>query len=953
MSAWVDDRPAGLFEREPELERVARLLDRARRRTGGVAIVEGPAGIGKTELLAVVGARAAVGDRGVLRARGSEFESEVAFGVARQLFEPMLRSASSAERRRLLAGVGRVGAIALGVEPGQALPDPFAAIHGLYWLLANQAERAPVVVLIDDLQWVDAPSLAWLGYLARRAADLAVLLVLGLRSGRLLDQRSEVQRLVTGEGVQRILLSPLSPLAVAAMTRAQLDAEADERFCSTCSELTGGNPLFVRELLAAARGEGLSARDESVARLQLIAPAAVGVSVLARLGRMGGQAVALARAVAVLGAGAEVAVAAELAGLDPVTGELIADQLAAAQILAPTRPLEFFHPLLESAVREDMAPGARRVAHRRAADLLDDHHDQSLARVAAHLLACGAAGDRWVVGRLVDAAREALDRGAPEIAATYVCRALAEPPMEPERAALLLLLGTAEWRAGQSDAIAHLEQAIAAAGADFPTLIAACGLSARAHMVNDRAERAVEALERAREAVAGVDGPLALAFEAGMVMVGMMDGRTAPNALARAETLRSRLRALAEPPVQLLVMLAHYAVRAQRWSEARELTDRVLACKPYPPPLEECNVLIATLAFIERYDAVQTLCNDLLAAARSRGAMHEMVGIVWARASASAERGALADAEADARWALERADGIHRLHAATDLAGVLLERDLLDDAEQALEELGDPCSSLFTGLTTFLITRGRLRSAQGRLHDALEDFLQAGRRCEPLGLITLAALPWRGEAALAHAALGNRGEARRLAGEQLALARGFGGPRTLGMSLRARGLVEDGNDGLELLAEAVDTLTRSQSPLELARARADFGAALRRSGRPATARTELAGALDLAHHLGAWRIAARARSELIVAGAKPRRDAITGRDALTASELRVARLAADGLSNREIAQTLFITTKTAKAHLGRIYRKLSISRRGQLGGALAQQVRDSGEVAQADTTRIS
>jgi len=105
-----------------------------------------------------------------------------------------------------------VGALALGVEPGQALPDPFAAIHGLYWLLANQAERAPVVVLIDDLQWVDAPSLAWLGYLALRAADLAVLLVLGLRSGRLLDQRSEVQRLVTGAGVQRIPLSPLTRL---------------------------------------------------------------------------------------------------------------------------------------------------------------------------------------------------------------------------------------------------------------------------------------------------------------------------------------------------------------------------------------------------------------------------------------------------------------------------------------------------------------------------------------------------------------------------------------------------------------------------------------------------------------------------------------------------------------------------------------------------------------------
>ena len=185
---------------------------------------------------------------------------------------------------------------------------------------------------------------------------------------------------------------------------------------------------------------------------------------LARLARSGAESVALGRAVAVLGAGAEVMLAARLADLDPTVAELTADRLAAAQILAPVRPLEFFHPLIGAAVLEDIAPGARRVAHRRAAALLEDQGRGSLARVAAHLLACGPAGDRWVVQRLGDAAREALERGAPEVAASYARRALAEPPAEVDRAALLLLLGIAEWRAGQLDAIAHLEQALAAAG---------------------------------------------------------------------------------------------------------------------------------------------------------------------------------------------------------------------------------------------------------------------------------------------------------------------------------------------------------------------------------------------------------------------------------------------------------------------------------------------------------
>jgi DNA-binding CsgD family transcriptional regulator len=933
--------PEGLLEREAELERVMGLFDAASRGNGAVAVVEGAPGIGKTELLAAVRRYAARRGFGVVWARGSEFEADMAFGVARQLLEPMLRAASPVERRRLVGGVAMMGARALGIEVGEPPADRFAAIHGLYWLCANRAEREPLVVLVDDVQWVDDPSLAWLGYLGRRARDLPLLLVLGLRSGDPGGERSELVRLLGDDGVQRIAPDPLSPAAVAAIVRGQLDDGADEEFCAACGELTRGNPLFVRELLAAARAEGLPAQGASVHALNRIAPDAVGPSVLGRLSRMGPEVVALARAVAVLGAGAEVAVAAELANLDPVVAELTADRLAAAQIFAPTRPLEFFHPLIAAAVLQDLAPGARRLAHRRAATLVDRVGSRS--RVAAHLLACGPAGDGWVVERLREAAAEALDRGAPEVAAGYLRRALAEPPDPSERASLFLILGTAEWRARQPAAVAHLEQALDVADEDPATWLDAAWLLALAYIVSDRAERAVAVFERLLEAVGDSDRGLALTLESSIALVGLGNERTAAVALRRAEELRGRLGAVADPPPHLLVMLANYAARTNRASEAQELTDRALASKPYPPPRELSIALMYLLTMVERYDALQRLCDDLIGAARRQGAMQELIVLSVLRSWASAETGELADAEADARWALERAKGLGRTQAVSALLRVLVERDALDEAEHLLAQHADP-RGLHTGeVARFLGARGRLRAAQGRLEEALADLLECGERNERLGFVMLGGGPWRVEAALVHSALGNTLEARRLAGEQLELARAFALSRTLGTSLRAAGLVVGGARGLDLLAEAVQTLERSPSPLEHARALTDYGAALRRAGQRAGARVQLEHGLDIAHHLGAHRIANQARGELVAAGAKPRRDAITGRDALTAGELRVARLAAEGLTNREVAQALFITTMTAKGHLSRVYRKLGITRRGQLVNALAGRLGDGGE----------
>ena len=943
---------AQLLERERELAHVDGVFERAGAGSGGVVVVEGPAGIGKSELLAAAGADAQTRGLEVLRARGSEFEEEIAFGVARQLLEPMLRAAAPRERRRLLDGVASVGARALGVEAGEPAADRFAAIHGLYWLCANRAERGPLVVSVDDVQWADDPSLAWLGYLARRAAELPLVLALGLRSGDPGAERSELTRLARDRGVERLALGPLSDAAVGAMVRAQLDEAAEEQFCAACSELAGGNPLFVCELLMAARQEGVSARDEGVPALRRIVPAAVGTSVLARLGRLGEEAGALARAVAVLGAGAEVALAARLADLDPAAAELTADRLAAAQILAPVRPLEFFHPLVGAAVGSDIAPGALRVAHRRAAELVDGEGHGSLARVAAHLLACGPAGDEWVVHKLRDAAGQALERGAPEVAADYLRRALTEPPTDAERAPLLLALGTAEWGAGHPDAISHLEQALAGAGKDLGTVIGTAMVLAPAYRVFDHTERAVEVLERAYALLNDADPQVGLTLEAGMVAVGLMSERTAPAAVARAEALRGRLTVLADPPVQLLAVLASYAARTNRANEAVQLVQRALACEPSPPPTL-WTAVISALTLAESYDRAQRLCDDLIAAARGRSAVHELVGLTWFRAWARCYVGALADAEADARWALEHGDGVRRIAALSELVRVLVERDAPDEAEQELAQVPDSSASDSVEMARLMFARGLLRAAQHRPAEALDDFRDVGQRCFRLGLGDFSGVPWRAEAALIHATLGNAGEARRLAAEQLQLARVLDRPRTLGGSLRVAGLVHGGEEGLALLGDAVQTLEGSQSPLELARARSDYGTALRRAGRRVQARTELERALDLAHRLGARRIANQARAELIAAGAKPRRDAITGRDALTAGELRVARLAGEGLTNREVAQALFITTATTRAHLNRVYRKLGISRRDQLADALTGLLDDSRDQDESAAAAIS
>jgi DNA-binding CsgD family transcriptional regulator len=310
-------------------------------------------------------------------------------------------------------------------------------------------------------------------------------------------------------------------------------------------------------------------------------------------------------------------------------------------------------------------------------------------------------------------------------------------------------------------------------------------------------------------------------------------------------------------------------------------------------------------------------------------------------ASAALRQGDLAAAEEHARTAVDT-DAMQPVPLLTPfaramLAGTLIELDELDDADAELraatpEPGTEPPTISWVRL---LGIRGRLRLAQGRFEEALESSLACGAQLELHRQTGVATHPWRSEASLALHAMGRSQEALRMVADELERAEGFGAPRAIGIALRTFGLIEGGAAGIARLARAVRVLEGSEARLEHGVALYELGAALRRANRRAEARDPLRAALDVAVRAGARRLRNAAEEELRATGARPRRLMLSGIDSLTASERRVARLAAEGRTNREIAQSLFVTPRTVEGHLTAVYRKLDIGSRDALPAALA------------------
>jgi DNA-binding CsgD family transcriptional regulator len=302
-------------------------------------------------------------------------------------------------------------------------------------------------------------------------------------------------------------------------------------------------------------------------------------------------------------------------------------------------------------------------------------------------------------------------------------------------------------------------------------------------------------------------------------------------------------------------------------------------------------------------------------------------------------RGDLSAAELDARAALETpalpAPPIYQALACGVLVASLQEQGYMLHADAAIAPFTTLAEAETQTSAVLRFARGRLRVEQGKLREGLEDLLAVGRIAAHTLTPSPGVLPWRSAAAAAHLALGERGEAERLAAEEVALARALGAPRALGIALRTAGTVGEGKEAAALLEEAVVVHEQADAAIELVRSRLEHGALLRRTNRRSEARDVLRAALDGAHRTGAKPLATRAEAELRATGAKPRRVVLSGVDSLTASERRIATLAAEGLTNREIAQTLYVTARTVEGHLTSVFRKLDVDSRDHLPALLA------------------
>jgi DNA-binding CsgD family transcriptional regulator len=908
-----------LVERDRELAAVRALVNEASRRLGGLLMFEGPSGVGKSALLAELAARA--GDAGVSVAsvRATRLGGESPFSVARRLLEPAVRARPSV----LEAGWARHARSLFDGEPGGA-GIASSLVEGLVALAAQLVDSAgSLVLVVDDAQWADPSSLAFLKEVVDRGEEPGAGVAVAIRTAEPgIDARS-LRRLGAAAGARVLTPAPLSAGAVCELVMARLP-EVDRAYAIRLAEASGGNPLLVAELLDSA---------ERHPGAQLPIPEGLGRTVLLRLDDVGPEARALAEAVAVL-TEAPLRRAAALAGLFDRVADAAGDELVVRHVLAAGHPVRFEQPIVGDALSATIAPFELADRHRRAAELLAaDGEDAD--QVAAHLMVSRPGAERWVCDALRRAASAALDRGDPAAATQLLERAVAEPPAAEDRGAVLVELAGARAAAGQPAAIDAFEDALAHVKDRVERAQAWHGLSRLLYARGDYAGAAAAGAHGRAELPE--DHPLGERLLSDELAGARRVPETTADAAARLDGL-----AAGEPPADPMLLaqvVAEQAWRGGRVERVPELAQRACAADPLIDPESRGAALTfvaGALAFIdETVKATEILDRGLERVAELGDPLAE-VNLRCTRAWSLIYRGQLNLAAQD----LDAVLAINELGwpfvdalCAPPLVVLRLE---LGDLEGARDALHRSPSGANPGYGWF---EGAVALAAGNAAVALTAFEAAGAELEGmLGVANPGVLPWRSGAALAAAQLDDLAKARSLVAVEVDQARAVGAPRALGIALRTAGLVGDDPRRVE---ESVDVLERSPARLELARSLMYAGIWRRRAGRAQEARNTLSRALELAVECGASALAQRALTELNAAGARPRHRPSSGVRALTASERQVAELAAAGRTTRQVAAVLFLSPKTVEGHLTNAYRKLRISSRTELEPLL----RPSEEVA--------
>ncbi|MER6082327.1 BTAD domain-containing putative transcriptional regulator [Streptomyces sp. NPDC001833] len=776
-----------------------------------VVLIEGPAGIGKSRLLSEVSVPTAEGGALILTARGSQREKDYGYGAVRQLFERVVGDSEEP----LLAGAAVAAGAVFGAVQGPQ-PQSFAVLNGLYELTRKLVRAVgPLVLAVDDLQWCDSGSVRFLAYLAGRLEGLPVLIAVTLRTGETQEGEELPGTLTTDPSVVRIRPTPLTAAGVAALVRRTLGEEPHEEFTVACHRATAGNPLLLRQLLRALHTRGTRPDAAHSGEVTETGARAVSGLVLGRIARLPEGAQAAAQAVAVLGDGA--ATLAEVAALmeRPETeAARVIVPLVQAEILREGHPYGFVHPLVGDAVYRELPPGERQLRHERAARALSAA-DAPPERTAAQLLLAPHRGDPGVVDVLCAAAREAVGRGAPDAAATYLTRALDEPPAPERRPEVLLELGRAETLGNGPAAVEHLRQA-------YGTLA-------------DPGRRAVAALLLARILVFAGGHGQATEFArraAAELPAELTDERQGLLALERISGfmhgLDQRLWRTVEDPVvegegpgarMLAANLAREAAsdgsdRARAVALARfAVADGVLQAAG-----EEMLWYTAGIVLHLADEEVDGLWDAAVARAVERGSLFSVLAThlwrgftQWNHGDLNAARRSLETAVGQSEiWGL--APGAPQ--GRTFLTAALLDLGDTAGARACLERMRGWIRGA-EGQRLLGESEARVLNAEGRYEEALAA-LDGVRHLQP-ATANPAWWPWSLLRVRALAGTGRRAEALTLAEEQLTVARRWGAPSTLGRGLRILGELR-GPEGEPELREAVALLATGPARLEYARA---------------------------------------------------------------------------------------------------------------------------------------
>jgi DNA-binding CsgD family transcriptional regulator len=905
-----------LLDRRAEQRELDLLIQRARAGTSGAVLLRGEPGIGKTALLGYAAERA--DSMRILRATGIEAEAELAFGGLYALLRPLAD--------RLDAQPDRYAALlaALGLEDHGMAPGRLAVSVATHELLVTTAEQQPLLLLLDDLQWLDRPSIDALAFAIRRLGDDAIACVLAGRPDSLA---------IAGVSVRD--LTGLSPLAARQLVEAVTGQVPAAEVATLLHTETGGNPLALAEMARAMTRGQLAGKD--VAEAPLEPGAAIRQRFSARLARLDPE-VRMALMVAAAGGRcpvtAVVAVSARMAGRADALDEAEAGGL----VRLNADGVEFAHPLLRSVAYHAAAPSERRSAHRALAEVLASSDPD---RAAWQLAAAATGPDDHAADALDATASHAASRGAPLVAAAAWERA-AQLSGEPgARAARYVAAAEAALRGGDADRARRLADKSPAAQ-QSPWRARMLTVKGRLDLLAGKLTAAQRALREAADLSADANPGLATellgesvwaALEAGLDEEATQDGERMSKLAERSDETAQFLADLTRGSLAWVRGDPELGMLLAQRAAARLTSHPTLAMSPD-------RQLDVAAAYSGRGDHLRAwpYLERAIELARSTGEVGKLPDALSGAAHVAAETGKWLQALALGSQALElaQATGQELLagEALVTLACVEAAQGRGEDCLRHVAEVDRLASDLGLHSMQLMARRQRalLEMGTGRLEQAIEHY-EALRRLAAQWDISHPFYSPVADLIEAYARAGALDRARELLPEFLAQVPGDANPLPAARAARCQGIVAvEGYDAH--FQKAIELQERYGHVFQHARSLLCYGERLRRAQRRRDARVQLRAAIEIFDRLDARPWADRARAELDASGETIGHDG-PGGERLTPQELQIALLVTQGRTNAEIGRAIFLSTRTVEFHLSRTYRKLGISSRAELAGRLA------------------